>query len=86
MLRWCPFKVYTNMLSAWYLYTIILTYNHFNKLVNLQIIQCHKKGPHLNTIERFHIHTEAMSNTHLNDDHTIFPTLIFDILSRSNRP
>jgi len=37
MLRWYPFKVYTNMLSAWYLYTIIPMYNHSNKLVNLQL-------------------------------------------------
>jgi hypothetical protein len=52
----------------------------------MQIIQCHKKGPHLNTIERFHIHTESLTNNHLNDDHTIFPNPIFDILSRTDRP
>jgi hypothetical protein len=25
----------------------------------MQVIQCHKKGPHLNTIEKFHIHTKT---------------------------
>ena len=60
------------------------SFGPMNKI--MQIIQCHKKGPHLNTIERFHIHTAAMSDTHLNDDHTIFPNPIFDILSRTNRP
>jgi len=25
----------------------------------MEILQCHKKGAHLNTIEKFHIHTEA---------------------------
>jgi len=46
----------------------------------------YRKGPHLNKIERFHIHAESIDNNHLNDDHTIFPNAIFDILLRSNRP
>ena len=44
----------------------------------MHILQFHKKGPHLNTIERFHIHKEAASHNHLNDEHTITPNLIFD--------
>jgi hypothetical protein len=48
----------------------------------MQILQCHKKGAHLNTIERYHIYTEAKANNHLNDDHTIFPNAIFDTLSK----
>ena len=30
------------------------------------------------TIERFHIHKEAASHNHLNDEHTITPNRIFD--------
>jgi hypothetical protein len=52
----------------------------------MQIIHSHKKGPHLNTIERFHIHIESIAYNHLNDDHTIFPNPIFDILSRTDWP
>jgi hypothetical protein len=61
---------------------------HFFSPMNevMQILHCHRKGAHLNTIERFHIYTEAMANNHLNDDHTIFPNTIFDILSRTHHP
>jgi hypothetical protein len=52
----------------------------------MQILHCHKKGPHLNTIERFHIYTESIANNYLNDEHTVFPNTIFDILSRTNHP
>jgi transposase-like protein len=52
----------------------------------MQILHCHKKRTNLNTIERFHIHTESIANNQLNDDHTIFPSAIFDVLSRTNRP
>ena len=52
----------------------------------MQVLHCHKKGPHLNTIERFHIHAESIANNHLNDDHTLFLNAIFDILLRTNRP
>jgi len=44
----------------------------------MQVVQFHKKGPHLNTIERFHIHKEAASHNHLNDEHTITPNRLFD--------
>jgi hypothetical protein len=46
----------------------------------MQIVQFHKKGPHLNTIERFHIHKEAASHNHLNDEHTITPIPLFDTI------
>jgi hypothetical protein len=61
---------------------------HFFSPINdiMQILHCHRKGPHLNTMERFHIHTEATDNNHLNDDHTIFPNAIFDTLLRTNHP
>jgi hypothetical protein len=47
----------------------------------MHILQYCKKGPHLNTLERFHIHTEASNQNHLNDDLTIFPNPIFDALT-----
>jgi len=43
----------------------------------MQVLQVQKKGTHLNTIERFHIHKEAAQNNHLNDDHTITANRIF---------
>jgi len=39
-----------------------------------QVLQFQKKGLHLNTVERFDIHKEAASSSHLNDEHTISPT------------
>jgi hypothetical protein len=42
----------------------------------MQVLQIKKKGTHLNTIKRFHIHKEAAQNNHLNDDHTITEYLI----------
>jgi hypothetical protein len=44
----------------------------------MQILHYHKKGPHLNTMEKFHIYTEYLNGSHLNDEHTIFPKNIFD--------
>jgi hypothetical protein len=52
----------------------------------MQILHCRRKGPHLNAMERFHIHAEAIENNHLNDDHTIFPNAIFDTPLRTNHP
>ena len=54
----------------------------------MQILHYHKKGPHLNTLEKFHIHTEAQNQNqnHLNDDNTIFPNPIFDALTQPTLP
>jgi hypothetical protein len=51
----------------------------------MQLLQCHKKAAHLNTIERFHIHAEFTANNHLNND-TIFPNAIFDTLIKTHHP
>jgi hypothetical protein len=59
---------------------------HLNELMHsfgnihgvMQILELQMKGLHLNTKERFHFHIEAGSNNHLNDDHTISPSRIFD--------
>ena len=46
----------------------------------MNILQFHKKGPHLNTLERFHIHKEAATYNHLNDEHTVTHNPIFDTI------
>jgi hypothetical protein len=57
----------------------------FGSMSNItQIVQCHRKGAHLNTIERFHIHTEFAEYNHLNDPQTIFPNDIFNIFTKAN--
>jgi len=43
----------------------------------MQILHHHKKGPHVDTIEHFYIHTQATSNNHHNDNQTIYPNRIF---------
>jgi len=43
----------------------------------MQILQYHKKSPHLNTTERYYIHAEFTANNHLNDSQNIFPNPIF---------
>ena len=52
----------------------------------MQVINCHRKGPHLNTIGRFYIHAGAADNNNLNDEYTIFRNAIFDTVLRSSRP
>jgi transposase-like protein len=47
----------------------------------MQVLHCYRKGPHLNMIERFHIHSDSIDS-----NHTIFPNAIFDTLLRSNHP
>jgi hypothetical protein len=46
----------------------------------MKILRHRKKGPHLNTMEKFHIYTKYKNGSHLNDEHTIFPNKIFDSL------
>jgi len=46
------------------------------------VLQFQKKGIHLDTIERFHIHRLAAKNNHLNDDHTLSANRIFDTILR----
>jgi len=52
----------------------------------MQPLQLHKKGPHLNTLEKFHINVESKANNHLNDDQIITTNAIFDTLARSRLP
>jgi hypothetical protein len=50
----------------------------------MQILRHHRKGPHLNTLERFYIHAEYTANNHLNNNHTIFPNKIFETLLKDH--
>jgi hypothetical protein len=43
----------------------------------MQLLYHHSKGPHRNTMEKFHIYAEYTDRSHLNDEHTIFPNKIF---------
>jgi hypothetical protein len=52
----------------------------------MQVLHCHEKGAHLNTLERFHIHTEFAANNHLNENQTVFLNTIFDTLIKTHRP
>jgi len=52
----------------------------------MQILQRQNKGSHLNTIERFYIYAEYLNNNHLNDEHTIFPSIIFEALLKPHQP
>jgi len=51
----------------------------------MQVLHYNRKGAHLNTLERFHIHTEPAASNHLNDNHTIFPNAIFDTLAKEQK-
>ena len=51
-----------------------------------QIIQYQGKGANLNTIERYHIHTEFEAGNHLNDPQTISPNAIFQTLTKYQQP
>jgi hypothetical protein len=53
---------------------------------SMQVLHHHKKGAHLNTLERFYIHAEYTTNNHLNDSHTILPNKIFDTLLKTHQP
>jgi hypothetical protein len=42
----------------------------------MQVLHHHSKSPYLNTMEKFYIYAEYTDISHLNDEHTIFDTLI----------
>jgi hypothetical protein len=52
----------------------------------MQILHYGKKGAHLNTLERFQIHTEFAANNHLNENQTVYPNAIFNTLIKTHRP
>ena len=52
----------------------------------MQMLQCQNKGAHLNTIERYYIYREFTKSNHLNDEHTISPSKIFEALLAPDQP
>jgi hypothetical protein len=54
----------------------------------MEILQYHQKGAHLNTNtdKRFYTYAEYSKNSHLNDEHTVFPNKIFDTLLKPLQP
>jgi hypothetical protein len=58
------------------------SFGPMNKI--MEIVQCHRKGAHLNTIEKLHIHAELVNNNHLNGLQTIHPNATFDTLIKTD--
>jgi hypothetical protein len=60
----------------------LATHQHtFGNIQDTMEIQQHqKRGMHLNTVERFYIYKEASVNNHLNDEHTIPSSKIFETI------
>ena len=52
----------------------------------LQILQLQNKGAHLNTIERLYIYVKYTKHHQLNDNSTISPNKIFDMLLKPHQP
>jgi hypothetical protein len=46
----------------------------------MEIVQFHKKGTHLNTIQRYYIRKESIKNNHLNEDYTDKTNHIFNTI------
>jgi hypothetical protein len=63
----------------------LIEHNHtFGTIHNtMQILRHHRKGPHFNTLERFHMYAEYITNNHINDNQTAFPNKIFDVLLKA---
>jgi len=77
----------TNSLSSRFAQQLNEHAHSFNTIdKNMQLLCHHKKGAHLNTLERFYIHAESATNNHLNDSHTILPNKIFDTLLKTYQP
>ena len=49
----------------------------------MQILQYQRKGTHLNTIERFFIYKEYLTNNHLNDEFNINLNKIFEAILKT---
>jgi hypothetical protein len=60
----------------------ILDHKHtFGNIENtMEILQFQKKGTHLNTMEKFHIHKETLNNSHLNEEYTDTSNQIFNTI------
>ena len=60
-------------------------HNMGTKEETMEIIHFQQKGKHLNTMEKFHIYIEALTNNHLNDQHTVnVNNKIFEVIHNNN--
>ena len=65
---------YNNSQSSSFAQHLLDKAHSFGPINNImEVLHHHKKGAHLNTIERFYIHKEHAAGNHLNDEKTIFP-------------
>jgi len=79
-----PFRSHSHTSSfAKHLDKEALSFGHMHDI--MQIIHYRRKGANLNTLQRFHIHTEAATNNHLNEGHNIYPNTTFNTLLRNDR-
>jgi hypothetical protein len=46
----------------------------------MEILDTHEKGAYLNTLERYHIHVEAINNNHLNEEFSETSNPIFNTI------
>ena len=75
----------TNSLTAKFAQHLIEHNYPFGTVHNtMQILRHHRKEPHLNTLERYHIYAECVSNNHINDNQTIFPNKLFGVLLKAH--
>jgi len=51
----------------------------------MQVLHYQKKSARLDTLERYHIHTECTTNNRLNDNQNIFPNPIFDAILQTHQ-
>jgi len=78
--------LYNNSNTSSFAKHLIPETHSFGPMSNImQIVHCHRKGAHLNTTERFHIHREFAANNHVNDPQTIFPNATFNTLTKANQ-
>jgi len=52
----------------------------------VQILHRQINGAYLNTTERYYIYAEFTKNNHLNDEQTIYPNNIFEVLLIPDQP
>jgi hypothetical protein len=51
----------------------------------LQVVSIHNKGPHLNTLEKFHIYKERKTGTILNDNYADFYNPLFELVTTAKK-
>ena len=78
------FRPRTNIHTSKFAQHLIEQNHPFGTIHNTMQIRHHKKAPHLNTLERFHIYAEYVTNNHINDNQTIFPNRLFDTLLKAH--